>query len=106
CIELVAKAPQAVVIVSRQRFFEPTHVHPLELASYLQGLRKTPRAMSAMTGLNASLVGIYHDLDPVTDGRAHRFDNLEVLPWIGKVKPKLHRPVAFVDHATYIFDAP
>src|SRR3954468_1743960 len=46
CIELVAKAPQAVVIVSRQRFLEPANVHPLELASYLQGLRKTPRAVS------------------------------------------------------------
>ncbi len=61
--------------------------------------------MAAMAGLDACLVGVDHDVDAVADGGSNRFDDLEVLVRIGKMKTKLDRAVALREHSLHVFDA-
>ena len=104
-VQPVAEAAQPVVVVAGERFLEPPHAHPLQLAGDGQRHRKSPCAVPAMARLDAGLVGVDHDLDAVANRGPHRFDHLQVLERVGQVEAELHRPVAFVEHALDVFHA-
>ena len=105
CVQAVAKATQAVVVMAGERLFEPPHSHLLQLARHRHCERKAPCAMTAMAGLDPCLIGVDHDVDAVSDRGSNGLDDLEVVARVGKVEPKLHRPIAVLHHPSHVFDA-
>ena len=103
-VQLVAQASQPVVVVSRQRLFEPAHLHSFELSGHCQRRREAPCAVAAVAWLDAGLVGVDHDLDAVADRGPHGLHDLEVLAGIGQMKTKLHRLVSLRKHSLHVID--
>src|SRR2546426_317703 len=103
-VETVPEASEIVVVVARERLFDPVAAHPLQLARDLQGESVTPGVVPSVAGLAPRLVAVDHDLDPVPhrvpDGRHGR----EVVARVGAVEAELDRLEAVLQEAPDVVD--
>src|SRR5207245_9659312 len=103
--EPVAQPPQAGVIVTRQRYFDPHHAQPLQLQCNLERGLEAPLAVAAEPGQHACLVGIDQDAQAVSEGASHGLDDADVIARIVGMEAQLHRLETLVENAVTVLDA-
>ena len=103
--QALPQSGQIAVVMPWQWLFQPENTKVLELTSNRKGTLKPPALMSRQAGLDAGLVGIDHDVDPVADCGADRFHHFYIVAGIGTVKPQLHGTESLAKHALDVLDA-